>query len=34
MVLYAEREYTRSSDDAILTLRSNPLLITLYEVTT
>jgi hypothetical protein len=33
MVLYAEREYTRASDGALLTVRSNPLLITLYEVT-
>lgn len=32
MVLYAEREYTRASDSAVLTVRSNPLLVTLYEV--
>jgi hypothetical protein len=30
-VLYATRSYTRASDGAELTVRSNPLLITLYE---
>ncbi len=30
-VLYAVREYTRASDGAALTIRSNPVLITLYE---
>ncbi|MCK4622938.1 MAG: DUF4255 domain-containing protein [Desulfuromonadales bacterium] len=32
-VLYAQRSYTRGSDGATLTVRSNPLLINLYQVT-
>lgn len=32
-VLYASRTYTRGSDGAELTVRSNPLLVTLFEVT-
>lgn len=32
MVLYARREYQRSSDGQMLTRRSNPLVINLYEV--
>lgn len=32
MVLYAERDYVRASDGAPLTRRSNPVLISLYEV--
>lgn len=31
MVLYAEHDYTRASDGAVLTVRSNPVLVTLYE---
>jgi len=30
MLFYAEREYTRASDGTLLTVRSNPLLISLY----
>lgn len=32
-VLYAERAYTRASDGATLTVRSNPVLVNLYAVT-